>query len=371
MEAVGTFLRCTQPACPFHFPPGALPFLEPVGLPGFTALASRGQNAETIGVTDLEQYIVSLPKAEVHLHLEGTVDLETLGELATRHGMPLPDPGLYHYENFGGFLKAFKVVCDHLRTPADYELITYRMMRALNAAGVKYADVFIAAGVLLWQKKPLEELFVGIEAGYRHGRDEFGIEIKWIFDATRQFGPVAAMEMARRAAALRDRGVVGIGIGGDEQKAAPELFREVYDFARARGLQLTAHAGETAGPDSILGAIVSLGVQRIGHGITAIYDPKLVGYLAQKQIGVDICLSSNLRTGAVDSLEHHPLRTYFDAGVLVTLSTDDPAMFETGLVREYVLAHDVLGFTREELARLAENSLRASLAGAASAATAS
>lgn len=316
-------------------------------------------------MTDLEQYIVSLPKAEVHLHLEGAVDLETLGELAARHGMRPPDPGLYRYDDFGGFLKAFKTVCDHLLTPDDYELITYRMMRALSAAGVKYADVFIAAGVLLWQKKPLEEMFGGIEAGYRRGRDEFDVEVKWIFDATRQFGPAAAMEMARRAAALQDRGVVAIGIGGDEQKAVPELFREVYDFARVRGLQLTAHAGETAGPDSILGAIFSLGVRRIGHGISAIEDPKLVGYLAQKQIGVDVCLSSNLRTGIIDGLDHHPLRAFFDAGMLVTLSTDDPAMFETDLVREYVLAHDVLGFTREELGRLAGNSLRVSFAAAA------
>ena len=310
-------------------------------------------------MTDLEQFIVSLPKAEVHLHLEGSVDLETLRELAARHSLPPPPAELYQFRDFPGFLAAFKTVCQYLRSPEDYELITRRLVRRLQAAGVSYAEIYLAAGVLLWQNRPLEELFEGARAGWSCGQQEGEIEVRWIFDATRQFGPEAAMQMARRAAQLRERGVVAIGIGGDETQAPPELFREVYAYARSEGLRLTAHAGETAGPESVWGALRALGAERIGHGLSAIHHPQLVTYLAERQIPVDVCLSSNLRTGAVENPTQHPLRRFFDAGMLVSLSTDDPGMFETELVREYALAHDALGFSRDELRRLAENSFRA------------
>ena len=313
-------------------------------------------------MSDLEQFIVSLPKAELHLHLEGSVDLETLRELAARHGLPPPPAGLYQFRDFPGFLTAFKTVCEYLRSPDDYELITYRLVRRLHAARVRHAEIYFAAGVLLWQNKPLEELFEGAQAGCRRAQPEGGLEVRWIFDATRQFGPEAAMQMARRAARLRDRGVAAIGIGGDETQAPPELFREVYAYARAEGLRLTAHAGETAGPESVWGALRALGAERIGHGLSAIRDAHLVAYLAEKQVPVDVCLSSNVRTGALKNLEQHPLRKYFKAGLLVSLSTDDPSMFETDLVREYVVAHDALGFSRDELRRLTENSFRAAFA---------
>ena len=290
------------------------------------------------------------------------MDLETLRELGARHNLPPPPAGLYDFRDFPGFLNAFKAVCECLRSPEDYELITCRLVRRLQAAGVSYAEIYFAAGVLLWQNKPLEELFEGARAGCRRARQEDGVEVRWIFDATRQFGLQAAMQMAREAARLRDRGVVGIGIGGDETRAPPELFREVYAFARSEGLRLTAHAGETAGAESVWGALRALGAERIGHGLSAIRDPQLVSYLAEKQIPVDVCLSSNVRTGALVSLEQHPLRHYFEAGLLVSLSTDDPSMFGTDLVREYALAHDALGFSRDELRRLAENSFRAAFA---------
>ncbi len=310
-------------------------------------------------MTDLEKFIVSLPKAEVHLHLEGSVDLETLRELAARHSLPPPPAELYRFRDFPGFLVAFKTVCQYLRSPEDYELITRRLVRRLQAAGVSYAEIYLAAGVLLWQNRPLEELFEGARTGCRRGQQGGEIEVRWIFDATRQFGPEAAMQMARRAARLRERGVVAIGIGGDETQAPPELFREVYAYARSEGLRLTAHAGETAGPESVWGALRALGAERIGHGLSAIRDPQLVGHLAEKQVPVDVCLSSNLRTGVLESLPRHPLRRFFDVGMLVSLSTDDPSMFGTELVREYALAHDALGFSRDELRRLAENSFRA------------
>ncbi len=313
----------------------------------------------------MEDYIRSLPKAEVHLHLEGAIELPTLSRLAAAHGLPEPSPDLYGYTDFAGFLQAFKRVCEHLKNPQDYHLATLRMIERLKRDGVVYAEVFIAAGVMLWLGQSFEELFEGIEAGAQEGLARHNVQVRWILDATRQFGPEPAMQMAKLAARFHTRGVIAIGIGGDEKKAGPEQFKEVYEYARRHGLRLTAHAGEVAGPESMWGAIRELRAERLGHGVTAERDPDLVKHLAAAQTPVDICLSSNVRTGAVAGLDRHPLRRYFDAGILVSLSTDDPAMFETDLTREYLLAHQHFGFTREELARLAANSFHASFLSAA------
>jgi adenosine deaminase/aminodeoxyfutalosine deaminase len=161
------------------------------------------------------------------------------------------------------------------------------------------------------------------------------------------------------AAKFRERNVIGIGIGGDEQKAPPELFREQYAYAAGQGLKLTAHAGESAGPESIWGAL-NLGAERIGHALTAIHDPELVEELAVRQIPVEICLTSNLRTGCCVQIGEHPVRRYFDHGLMVTLNTDDPAMFGTTLTGEYELAQAEFGFTDEHLRELARNSFEAS-----------
>ncbi len=170
---------------------------------------------------------------------------------------------------------------------------------------------------------------------------------------------MAAREVFDLAAKFRERNVVGIGIGGDELKAPPELFREAYAYAEGQGLRLTAHAGETAGPESVWGAL-NLGAERIGHGLTACQDPELIEELATRQIPVEICLTSNLRTGCLAKLSDHPVRRYFDQGLMLTLNTDDPAMFATTLTREYELAQSEFGFTDEHLRELARNSFEAS-----------
>ena len=224
---------------------------------------------------------------------------------------------------------------------------------------MRYAEVTLSAGVVLWKGENLLGSFEGMEAGARRAQEDFGIRVKWIFDTVRQFGLESAEAVLREAVRLQDRGVVGIGIGGDEQRGAPELFRGVFDNARKQGLRLTAHAGETAGPVSVWGALDALGAERISHGFTAARDPRLVEHLAARQIPVDICMTSNVRTGCLPELSTHPLRHYFNQGLLLSLNTDDPALFETHLNREYLLAHEVFGFSREELTRLAEASFRA------------
>jgi len=307
-------------------------------------------------------FIYSLPKAELHLHLEGAVSPETLVELRQRHGKQstlAQAESLYQYRDFNGFLMAFKTLTEDLQTPEDYELITYRLMEQLKAENVLHAEVYVSVGVCLWRKQDFGAIFEGLERGRERGEHDFGVSLLWIFDAVRQFGSGAAQDVFELAAKFHDRSVVGVGIGGDEQKAPPELFREAYIHAANQGLRLTAHAGETAGPESIWGAL-NLGAERIGHGLTAHQDPELIEELATRQIPVEICITSNLRTGCCGKISDHPVRRYFDQGLMLTLNSDDPAMFGTTLTREFELAQSEFGFTDEHLRELARNSFEAS-----------
>ena len=307
-------------------------------------------------------FIRALPKAELHLHLEGSVEPATLLELRQRHGRPgtLDDvEKIYSYLNFTGFLMAFKEVTDDLQTGEDYELITYRLLEKLKAENILHAEVYVSVGVCLWRKQDFAAIFEGLERGRKRGERDFGVSVLWIFDAVRQFGSEAARTVFELAVRYRDRHVVGIGIGGDEQKAPPELFREAYAYAADHGLHLTAHAGESAVPESVWGAL-NLGAERIGHALTAVHDPELVEELSRRQIPIEICLTSNLRTGCCASISNHPLRNYFDHGLMLTLNTDDPAMFGTSLNEEYQLAQSTFRFTNEHLRELARNSFEAS-----------
>lgn len=307
-------------------------------------------------------FILSLPKAELHLHLEGTIDPATLLELRKRRVKETAVADveqLYRYKDFNGFLMAFKAITEDLQSPEDYELVTYRLMKKLKAENVLHAEVYVSVGVNLWRKQDFAAIFEGLERGRERGERDFGISLLWIFDAVRQFGSEKAKSVAELAVRYKERGVVGFGIGGDETKAGPELFREVYAYAGENGLRLTAHAGESAGPDSVWGAL-NLRAERIGHGLTAWHDAELVEELSRRQIPVEICMTSNLRTGVCSAIAEHPVRRYFDQGIMITLNSDDPAMFETTLAGEYQLAQDAFSFTNEHLRELARNSFEAS-----------
>lgn len=308
-------------------------------------------------------FVVSLPKAELHLHLEGSIEPPTLVELVQRQGtnnFSLPDAErLYRYTDFIGFLRAFKDVTEHLRAPEDYELITYRMMEQLKVQNILHAEVYVSVGVCLWRKQDFAAIFEGLERGRERGTRDFRISLLWIFDAVRQFGEEKAERVLDLAIQYHDRNVIGFGIGGDERQGAPELFKSVYARAADHGLHLTVHAGESAGPESIWGAL-NLRAERIGHGLTAEQDPELVEELAQRQVPVEICISSNLATACCREAAQHPVKRYFDQGLMLTLNSDDPAMFRTSLVQEYQLAQDVFGFSDEHLRELARNSFEAS-----------
>jgi adenosine deaminase/aminodeoxyfutalosine deaminase len=333
------------------------------------------------------EFIRRLPKAELHLHLEGSVDPASLSQLSQKHDTPFPwasnrykplpnshchltvdeAAALYNYTNFTGFLIAFKSVTERLRDPEDYELITYQLVRKLAAQGCVHAEVFVSVGVIFWRGQEFDPLFEGMERGRRRGEKDFGTTLYWIFDAVRHFGAeegekvlAKAIEMRERSGQRQASSVIGIGIGGDERIAAPELFEQVYATAARAGLRLSVHAGETVGPASITGALDVLKAERLGHALGAAEDSELVARLVREQVPLELCVTSNLRTGCCPHIAEHPLRRYFDSGALVTLNTDDPEMFQTTLVHEYELAQDAFGFSNKELQQLAANSFRAS-----------
>jgi len=308
-------------------------------------------------------FIRTLPKAELHLHLEGSIEPSTLLELRQRHAMDGASLAeveqLYNYKDFAGFLTAFKDVTEHLRTPEDYELITYRLMERLKSQNVLRAEVIVSVGVCLWRKQDFAAIFEGLERGRQRGEKDFSVSLLWIFDAVRQFGAEKAQSVLDLAIQFHDRNVVAFGIGGDERAGPPEWFAGAYARGAEHGLHLTAHAGESSGPESIWGAL-NLKAERIGHGLTAAQDPELIEELAERQVPIEICVTSNLRTGCCTELAQHPVRRYFDQGLMLTLNTDDPAMFRTSLSEEYALVQEAFGFTDEHLRELARNSFEAS-----------
>ena len=315
---------------------------------------------------DLNNFIADLPKAELHLHLEGAVEPRVLQELARRNRLSSADwqledfERIYRYTDFLGFLKAFKFVSEHLKTPADYRQITYQLVENLARQKVSYAEVTFSAGVLLMYGKNVEPFFEAAADGAKEGERDYGVKVNWIFDAVRQFGVELAQKVVRLAACFKTHGVVAFGIGGDEVNAPAELFREVFHEARAAGLHCVAHAGEAAGPESVRAAVDVLGAERIGHGLKAASDPALMELLAERRIPLEICLSSNLATGVLDRLENHPLPQWLAAGIPLTLNTDDPAMFHTNLNREYALAARTFKLTHDQLSQIAGQSFRAS-----------
>ena len=310
----------------------------------------------------------ALPKAEIHVHLEGSIRPKTAVELAARHGVEI---GLeevvarYHYSDFAGFIEAFKWVTSFLRKPEDYGLIMQRLAEELIRQHVVYAEITLSAGVMLLRKQNVEANFEAI-CQTAHRADLRPLRIAWIFDAARQFGAEAAREVARWAAKLQKGGVVAFGMGGDELAIPTADFRPAFDYARSEGLRIVCHAGEIGGPKSVREAVEILGAERIGHGIALMRDPGLMESFVERGIVLENCLTSNLSTGALAkqtgktnaALVDHPLPKFVEHGLRVTLSTDDPAMFHTDLLGEYSKAASI-GVSGQQLLALAERSFDA------------
>jgi aminodeoxyfutalosine deaminase len=316
----------------------------------------------------LESFLARLPKVELHLHLEGSVQPETLRELSRQKGWPRKKIGEwvsrrrqqhYRYGSFENFLKAFGLITLLLEKPSDYALATTRLMEWLAAQNVQYAEVILSAGVVLWKRQSVEAVFEASAEAARAAEGRLGVRINWIFDAIRHFGIEHARRVLEYAARFRSQGVVAFGIGGDEVRGPAELFPEIYREARGQGLHVTAHAGEAAGPESVRQAIELLGAERVGHGLSAARDPGVIALLRERAIPLEVCPTSNLATGVLPRLEDHPLPKFLAEGLIVTLNSDDPAMFGTSLENEYLQAAQCFGFSRGVLVQLARHAVGA------------
>jgi aminodeoxyfutalosine deaminase len=326
-------------------------------------------NAELAAPANRQPTVVdALPKAEIHLHLEGSIRPQTAVKLAARHGKEITVADVerrYRYRDFAGFIDAFKWVTSFLREPDDYRLIVKGLAEELIRQNVLYAEITVSVGVMLRRAQNVDANFQAIcetAASVPLQR----LKTAWIFDAARQFGADSAMEVARWAAKLRKTGVVAFGMGGDELAFPAADFRPAFDHARNEGLRIVCHAGETGGPNEVREAVEILGAERIGHGIGLMHDPALAESFATRRIVIENCLTSNLCTGALAkqtgkadaALTDHPLSKFLERGLAVTLSTDDPAMFHTDLLTEYSKAA-ALGLSNGQVLALAEQSFNA------------
>ena len=311
----------------------------------------------------LSDRIASLPKAELHLHLEGSIQPATVCALTARHGVVITEQEVrqrYAYRDFPEFIEAFKWVTSFLREPEDYALIARDLAEHLLTQDVIYTEVTLSVGVMLLRKQQPEKHFEALLRATEPFESR-GLRFRWVFDAARQFGVDAAAEVVESAKRCHSKAIVAFGIGGNELSIPTEEFRGVYDRAGEIGLHRLMHAGEVGGPENIREAIELLGAERIGHGIAAINDPQLMDLLAARKIPLEICPASNMKTAALArqlrresaQIEDHPLPRLLRHGIPIVLSTDDPAMFHTTLNEEYANAAR-MGLREDELARIVE-----------------
>lgn len=315
----------------------------------------------------IRTFIEQMPKAELHVHLEGAIAPETLLTLAARHGKTLPADtadGLqdwYQFTTFRHFITIYLTIQDCIRSAEDFAFIVYAFGADRARQNIRYTEATVTPYTHIWQDKGLhpDAIIEGLEEGRRQVRRDFGVELRWVFDIPRNLPEPAGSWTADYAIQHMAQGVVGFGLGGDEARAAPELWEAPFRRAVAAGLYSVPHAGETAGPASIWASIRTLGARRIGHGVRSIEDPTLVAYLVDTQIPLEVNPTSNLCLNVYPSFAAHPLRRLWDAGVCVTVNSDDPPMFNTSLTHEYQVLHDHFAFTVDELETSAVRALHA------------
>jgi aminodeoxyfutalosine deaminase len=305
----------------------------------------------------LADYVDALPKAELHVHLEGSIAPTTLLKLARSQPestLPRSEEGLrelYRFRDFAHFLDVYRLVCGHLRTADDFALITRELGASLAAQNVRYAEVTVTPmGHVLRGVAP-EALFEGIERGRAEVEAEHGVRLRWSTDIDGRGGPELAVETVELVLRHRPAGLVSLGLGGPEVPRGQ--FRRAFQIAREAGLHSVPHAGEAAGPESVWDAIDDLGAERIGHGVRCLEDPGLVAELRRRRIPLEVCPTSNVRTGLVADLARHPLPRLLEEGLVVTLNSDDPPMFGTTLRGEYLAVARSLGLGPAELRGLA------------------
>jgi aminodeoxyfutalosine deaminase len=314
-------------------------------------------------IDGLTAFVDALPKVELHVHLEGSIAPSTLLALARSQpdsALPRSEEDLrelYRFRDFAHFLEVYLLICRHLRTTDDFALITRELGASLAAQNVRYAEVTVTPmGHVLRGVAPAA-LFEGIEQGRAAVEAEHGVRLRWCTDIDGRGGPELAVETVELVLRHRPAGLVSLGLGG--QEVPRRQFGRAFEIARDAGLHSVPHAGEAAGPESVWEAIDQLGAERIGHGIRCLEDPELVAELRRRRIPLEVCPTSNVRTGVVANLAAHPLPRLIDEGLLVTLNSDDPPMFGTTLRDEYVAVARTLGLGAVGLKDLARDAARA------------
>jgi aminodeoxyfutalosine deaminase len=313
----------------------------------------------------MRDFVSRLPKVELHVHLVGSASLATVLELARRHperGVPTDEPGLrrfYDFTDFAHFIDVYIAVNRLVTSGADVTALLVGLARDQAASNVRYSEVTVTPTAHLSAGIAPDELADALVDGRRIARDKHGVELAWIFDIDGAAGAANGPPTLDWVLRHRPEGTVAFGLGGPEIGVPRAWYREQFAAARDAGLHLVPHAGETTGPETVWSALRDLGAERIGHGTSAAQDPRLLEHLAERGIALEVCLTSNLRTRAVASIEEHPLGRFLAARVPVTLATDDPGMFHTDLDREYLLCHQHFGLDAAALAELARSGARA------------
>ena len=325
----------------------------------------------------IHDLIQAMPKAELHVHLEGSNQPETVLELARRHNKldTLPANTVegirkwFTFTDFPHFLDVYLSIQDLIRTPQDFELITYRLGEDMARQNIRYREATVTPYTHIHEQDKgltINDLLEGLEAGRRRAKADFNVEIRWVFDISRQsafknleadadYNPEPAERTLQYALEGMDRGVVALGLGGYEVGTPPEYFAHAFDQIHSKGLLSVPHAGETGGAESVRGAIRALHADRIGHGVRAVEDPNLLMYLKEKQIPLEINLTSNICLHIFPDYQSHPFVSLDRMGLILTLASDDPPLFSTDLNHEYEILADVYDYTARDLLRIARN----------------
>ena len=321
-----------------------------------------------MSAVDLSSFVRDLPKAELHVHHVGSASMRIVGELAARHPGTVPtDPDalrdFYTFRDFAHFIEVYLAVVDLIETPDDVRYLTYEVARELaTEQSVRYAELTCTPYTSVIRGIAIEAYTEAIEDARSAAERDFGIELRWIYDIPGESGLPAADATLGYALDHRTEALVGFGLGGPEIGVPRPQFEPHFSAARAAGLHSVPHAGESTGPETVWDALRVLGAERIGHGTSAVQDPDLLAHLAEHRIPLEVCPSSNIATRAVPSLAEHPLAQFVEAGVRVTINSDDPPMFATTLNREYEIAADLLDLDATGIADLARAAVEASYA---------
>jgi adenosine deaminase len=317
---------------------------------------------------ELAEFIRRMPKAELHIHLEGSVQPETLLELAQRNNVPLPASTVdelrawYTFTDFAHFVEVYWQLSECLRTAADIEFVTREFLRGQAAQNILYSEVTYTAYTHYAQKRIMfPDQLAALNRARAWGEEVLDVRMGLIIDIPREISADEGRICAQWAISGMGAGVVALGLGGDEAEHPPEKFAEAFAMAKEAGLPSVPHAGETAGPRSIWGALETLKAVRIGHGVRCLEDPRLVRELCTRQIPLEVCPTSNLCLGVAPDLESHPLPRLIAEGLYVTIGSDDPAIFNTTLTDEYLKIAAAFGYEKRDVVDLVMNAIRASL----------